>query len=178
MQNKSKKPIYKKWWFWVIIAVILAAAATPSKNEDGSKEGLEDGYTEKVEEIKEEAEEKKEEKSEEINSEIDKINFNIHDVRNDVTGNWRISTIAESIKVQDYALDYYKKYFEDDKEIHGIVNFNYNTTTKISVMGNLLDVTVHEYVSKEEHDAKLLFSGMLLSEYHINIATGEVDKVQ
>lgn len=80
--------------------------------------------------------------------------------------------------MQDYALDYYKKYFKSDDEIHAIVNFNYNTTTKISVMGNLLDVTVYEYVDKEEHDAKLLFSGMLLKEYHVNIDTGEIQEIQ
>ena len=68
----------------------------------------------------------------------------------DVTGNWRVATIAENIEMQDYALDYYKEYFESDDEIHAIVNFNYKTTTKISVIGNLLDVSVYEYVDKEE----------------------------
>ena len=77
-----------------------------------------------------------------------------------------------------YTLDYYKEYFKSDDEIHAIVNFNYKTTTKISVMGNLLDVSVYEYVDKEEHDAKLLFSGMLLKEYHVNKDTGEIEEIQ
>ena len=98
--------------------------------------------------------------------------------KNDVTGNWRIASIAENIEMQDYALDYYKEYFKSDDEIHAIVNFNYKTTTKISVMGNLLDVSVYEYVDKEEHDAKLLFSGMLLKEYHVNKDTGEIEEIQ
>ena len=111
------------------------------------------------------------------NSPIDEIDFSPNDVRNDCTGNWKISTIAENIDIEKHALDYYKKYFENDNQVHAIVNFNYNTTTKISVMGNLLDVSIHEYVPKEEHDAKALFSGMLLSEYHVNTETGEVEQI-
>ena len=89
-----------------------------------------------------------------------------------------IATIAENIEMQDYALDYYKEYFKSDDEIHAIVNFNYKTTTKLSVIGNLLDVSVYEYVDKEEHDAKLLFSGKLLKEYHVNKDTGEIEEIQ
>ena len=58
------------------------------------------------------------------------------------------------------------------------MNFTYNTTSKISVMGNLLDVTIYEYVDKEEHDAKLLFSGMVLDEYFIDIDSGEILNAQ
>lgn len=104
--------------------------------------------------------------------------FQANKVRNDVTGNWRISTIAASVKMQKYALNYYKAKFRDDKEIHGIVNFNYNTTTKISVMGNMLDVTVHEYVKGEEHDANLLFSGMVLEEYYVYLDNGDIEKTK
>ncbi|MCM1115288.1 MAG: hypothetical protein NC397_07320 [Clostridium sp.] len=88
--------------------------------------------------------------------ETDGISFHISNVRNDVTGNWRIALISENIQMQDYAVDYYKEYFKDDKEIHAIVNFNYNTTTKLSVVGDSIDVTVYEYVDKEEHDAQKL----------------------
>ena len=88
-------------------------------------------------------------------SPLDGIKFSVSKVRNDNTGNWRISLIAENIDMSEYALDYYKQYFTDDSKIHFIVNFNYNTTTKIMVMGGDLDVTVQEYVAKEEHDANL-----------------------
>ncbi len=44
------------------------------------------------------------------------------------------------------------------------------------VMGNLLYVTTTEYVDNEELDAKLAYTGMLLSEYCINIDTGEIEK--
>ncbi len=110
--------------------------------------------------------------------EKDGISFHISDVRNDVTGNWRIALIAENIQMRDYAVDYYNEYFKDDKEIHAIVNFNYNTTTKLSVVGDSIDVTVYEYVDKEEHDAKKLFSGKLLKEYFVNINTGEIEEIQ
>ncbi len=98
--------------------------------------------------------------------------------RNDVTGNWRLARIAENIDIEEYALDYYKNYFEADNEIHIIINFSLNTTTRIMVMGNLLDVATMEYVEKEEHDAALACSGMLLNEYHISIDTGEIEKIQ
>ena len=104
--------------------------------------------------------------------------FSVSDVRNDVTGNWRISTIAENIDIQEYALSYYKEYFKDDKEIHAIVNFNYKTTTKISVIGNTLDVSIYDYVDGEEHDAKLLFSGTLLKEYSVNMDNGSIEEIQ
>lgn len=110
--------------------------------------------------------------------ETEGISFHISNVRNDVTGNWRIALIAENIQMQDYAVDYYNEYFKDDKEIHAIVNFNYKTTTKLSVVGDSIDVTVYEYVDKEEHDAKKLFSGMLLKEYFVNIKTGEIEEKQ
>lgn len=111
-------------------------------------------------------------------SPLDGINFRADKVRNDATGNWRISCIAENIDMSEYALDYYKQYFTDDSEIHFIVNFNYNTTTKIMNVGGDLDVTVQEYVSKEEHDAKLLGSGSVLAEYFVNKETGEIEKVR
>ena len=38
------------------------------------------------------------------------ISFSVSKVQNDVTGNWRISTIAENIDIEYYALDYVKRY--------------------------------------------------------------------
>lgn len=111
----------------------------------------------------------------------DPLGFNVmfsDTYRNDVTGNWRLSRIAENINIEEYAIDYYNNYFKSDSEIHIIINFSLNTTTRIAVMGNLLDVSIMEYVDKEEHDAALACSGMLLSEYHVNIDTGEIEKIQ
>ncbi len=97
--------------------------------------------------------------------------------RNDVTGRWRLARIAENKPIEEYVLDYYHNYFESDDEVHIIINFTLNTTNRILVFGNLLDVATMEYVDKEEHDAKIACSGMLLSEYHVNIDTGEIEKI-
>lgn len=103
--------------------------------------------------------------------------FTVSDVRNDVTGNWRISVINKSMNFEEYALSYYNKYFTHDKEIHAIVNFAYMTTTKITVVGDKLDITIYEYVKDEEHDAKKLFGGMLYSEYCVYLDNGDIDKM-
>lgn len=99
-------------------------------------------------------------------------------VRNDATGNWRITTLSESCNIEAYALSYYKENFEEDKEIHAIVNFSTNTTTRIADMGNFIDVTILEYVKKEEHDAKKLFGGMQLGEYWIYKDNGDIKKIK
>ena len=111
---------------------------------------------------------------------IDGIVFSFDDsVRNDVTGNWKISLISDSATPDEYALDYYKTLFSSDDEIHAVINFALNTTNKISVLyGGILDVSVLEYVDGEEHDAKELFSGSLLNEYWVHTDTGEVEKIQ
>lgn len=114
-------------------------------------------------------------------SESDPLGFNVmfsKTYRNDITGNWRLARIAEDINIEEYAVDYYNNYFESDNEVHIIINFSLNTTTNITVMGNLLDVTIMEYVDKEEHDASLACSGALLKEYHVNIDTGEIEEIQ
>lgn len=110
---------------------------------------------------------------------IDDIEFWFSDsVINDITGSWRISSIASSKDITEYAVDYYNTFFSSDDEIHAIVNFSLNTTTSISVpYSGTLDVAVHEYVSGEEHDANALFGGMLLAEYFINLNTGETENI-
>ena len=54
-----------------------------------------------------------------------------------------------------------------------------NTTTKICTAfdSDYMDVTIHNYVNGEEHDAKLLFGGDVTGEYWINIETGEVENL-
>lgn len=107
-------------------------------------------------------------------SKVDGIDFDVRSVRNDTTGNWRIALIAENVEVKDIAFDYYKACFKSDSEIHFIVNFNSNTTSSISVMGDTLYVAVRDYVSGEEHDAKLLGGGTVLGEYYLDKTTGEL----
>lgn len=199
-KEKIKKPWYKRKLIWAIIIIVFimaigsngeststentkqntAAADTQQQPNTESADTTKDEDTAQAA-ISEDTSEQKEDAAadaEDQTSAIDGIKFTVSDVRNDKTGNWRISLIAENIEMQNCALDYYKHYFKDDKEIHAIVNFNYNTTTKISVVGNKLDVSVFEYVKKEEHDANLLFSGQLLKEYLVDKETGAVEEVK
>lgn len=113
------------------------------------------------------------------NKDVDDIDgtFSRNKVRNDTTGNWRISTIAANIQMVDYALSYYEWYMLDD-EIHFIVNFNYNTTTCIQYMNGCIFVTVHEYVDGEEHDANLLGGGMVLAQYIVYPDNGDIEEIQ
>jgi energy-coupling factor transporter transmembrane protein EcfT len=100
-------------------------------------------------------------------------------VRNDKTGNWRLSTVATTENIVEYTKSYYENNFSDDKEIHAIVNFTLNTTTKVSkVLDNILSVTVHEYVDKEEHDANELFSGMVLADYFVYLDNGDIEEIK
>lgn len=107
---------------------------------------------------------------------IDGIDFSFTDhVRNDTTGNWKISLIADSkADAFQYCTDYYKEMFSSDDEVHAIVNFSLNTTSKISVLSDgVLDVCVYDYVKGEEHYAEKLFGGDLLKEDFISVETGE-----
>ena len=110
---------------------------------------------------------------------IDDIEFWFSDsVRNDITGNWRIASIASSKNITDYVIDYYNTLFSSNEEIHAIVNFSLNTSSSISVLyDGMLDVVIHEYIDGEEHDANVLFGGMLLKEYWINTKSGEIDEI-
>src|SRR5699024_7976500 len=74
------------------------------------------------------------------------------DVRNDKTGNWRKSTLAENIDIEEYALSYQELHMKED-EVHHIINFTRNTTTWLNEMNGLLYVDIKERVDKEEHDA-------------------------
>ncbi|BBF41940.1 hypothetical protein lbkm_0620 [Lachnospiraceae bacterium KM106-2] len=100
-------------------------------------------------------------------------------VRNDVTGNWKYARLFTTEDLNEYAKSYYEEYFEDDDEIHGIVNFSTKTTTKIATLSsNILSVTVHEYVENEEYDAKTMYSGNILKEYFVYLDNGDIEKVR
>ena len=98
-------------------------------------------------------------------------------VNDDVTGNWRLARVATSAFVTDYAVAYYENYFESDDEIHVIVNFSTKTTSIVKKVANILDITVHEYVDKEEHSAKTIGGGTIYGEYHVHLDTGEVEEL-
>lgn len=103
--------------------------------------------------------------------------FARNDVRNDVTGKWKVSTINKNFDIPYYALSYYNKYIHNDNEIHAIVNFNDNTTTCISCQSGNLYVTVHKYVKGEEHNAKIMFSGAVIKDYIIYTDNGDIELI-
>ncbi len=153
--------------------------------------------------------------------------LSIRNVRNDVTGNWRITTIANSSlsdienyafdyyhkyfknndeihaiinfstrttnrlqiwittiansslsDIENYAFDYYHKYFKNNDEIHAIINFSTRTTNRLQISGNSILVTIHEYEEDEEHDAKELFKGDVLSMYTVYADNGDIERIK
>lgn len=103
--------------------------------------------------------------------------LSIQKMNNDATGNFRYCMTTDKKHIEDYALDYYKKYMKSS-EIHYIVNFTYNITVCITDLGDRLDLTVTQYVSKEEHDATTIGSGTLLSEFHVYLDNGDIEQIQ
>lgn len=102
-------------------------------------------------------------------------------VNNDVTGNWRYTTIpvSENIDTIEYALSYYHKYFKSNSEIHYIINFTKNTTSCINTFdGNTLDIAVYEHIDGEERNAKQMPSGTLLEKYSVYTDNGDIEKIQ
>lgn len=110
-------------------------------------------------------------------AEIDAAQF-YSSVRNDTTDNWRKFEIVADTDFLEYARCYYDKYFESNDEIHAIINLGTKTSTCIKCSGDRLDVTIHEYVDKEQHDANIMFSGNLVGEYFVYLDNGDIEKVQ
>jgi len=112
--------------------------------------------------------------------EVDGINVLYHDnVRNDVTGKWRLAVIADGSDLNNYVADFYKYFVRDDSEIFGIVNLTLRTSTLVTpVKEDWLDITITEYQDGEEHDANALYGGASLGEYWINTKTGEIDNLE
>ena len=92
-----------------------------------------------------------------------------------MTGKWRYATISNDVDIQDYVLSYYKEYFKSDDEVHAIINFANNTTTRINSGGDRLLVTVLDYVDGEEHDAKKMFGGTPLESYCVYLDNGDIE---
>lgn len=183
-ENKQKSKLSKKITIIICVVVFFIIIATFGEFEDPETKNTPTKITETITKEKKiisketvPPETEKVVKSDTYN--FDGISFFFTDhVNNDLTGTWKISTIATNKQVTDYAVNYYKKMFSSVDEIHAIVNFSLNTTNSITYLGdNILNVKVYDYVNKEEHDAKLLFSGTLLKEYQINIKTGKIEDI-
>jgi hypothetical protein len=90
-------------------------------------------------------------------------------VQNDVTGTWRWATANTSEYILNWAADYYLQFFEDDSEIHCVINYGDSTTTCVKVVLGELCVDVHQYLEGEEGDAKIMFGGELLDEQWLKL---------
>lgn len=96
----------------------------------------------------------------------------------DKVGNLRTAVYVNAATVEDFAIDYYNAYFENDDEIHGVCNLGLNTTARIKVIdSNTLEVTTFEYVKSEEHYAESLFSGTMLTQSFVYIDSGEIERL-
>jgi len=104
--------------------------------------------------------------------------FSVSKMREDTTGNFRKSEIADiSFEPEKYALSYYKNYFKRDDEVHYIVNFSTGTTTCITCPFGFLEIIVTEYVEGEQHSAKTIGGGTLLEQYWVYPDNGDIEKI-
>lgn len=99
-------------------------------------------------------------------------------VRNDVTEKWKCLVIAENnFDITEYALSCYENYFDSDETILAVINLTTKTSASVRKVAGNLYVSQYEYVDGEEHDAKIMFSGMHLLDYIVYIDNGDIEKV-
>ena len=168
-KHASKKPIYKKVWFWIII-VLVVFAALGNSGDKGDEPSSTAGKTSTSETVS----------STEVSDDAPATSFLDFDVtfsdtfKNDTTGKWRKAFVSTSEEIQEYALDYYREYFKSDDEVHVIYNFSLNTVNCLTVNGDTLFINMTDYVKGEEHDAKEACGGTHLGDLQISIESGEI----
>ena len=147
-----KKPIYKKWWFWVIVLLGLSAIGNLGKEtEDDSSSQSSSSQTTSVQSssVASSSEIKGSSDRDSLNEALGDPSALFYDnVQNDVTGNWRLMVYSSPETIVDHAVEYYNAYFESDKEIHWAVNQELKTTSCISVVLGYLHFVVLVYVEK------------------------------
>lgn len=192
MKNKNMKIIFVVVCLIIIIAGIKSLISSPGeeKQTDPTQtESVSEIQTEETEKLSEEVQEASNEEvvehrtgdnivgvSEKDIEDLDPVFYK--SVINDVTGNWRYATIADDIDIEYYILSYYKNYFSADNEVHAIINFTRNTTTRLNYSGGVITVTIMDYVDGEEHDAKKLFSGQVLATYYVYADNGDIEELK
>ncbi len=99
-------------------------------------------------------------------------------IKNDNDGKWKFAGYSSGDAQENLALDYYKAYFENDDEIHALINYAANNIAKITSMdANTIEVTILDHISDEEQSTKTIFSGKPLKKYWINKNTGAVEEI-
>lgn len=182
--EQPKKPFYKKTWFIVLVALIVIGGVSNMIN-GGSDSDPAGSALSQTSEVLAHTSEIIANASEAVSAESSSArewqgeDLVIQKVRNDKTGKWRVAVVSSGTPQDQYAYEYYQRYMKDDPSYNNlfIVNLGLKTTTGIfnSEATGQIDVTVHEYVDGEEHDAVLLNSGMDLEQTKIlSASTGEV----
>lgn len=203
-KDTSKKPVYKKWWFWAIIIFIGLCIIVPNDSisdsdsdiaaenqgdvndessdlvaENESPDAPNSKQSDSSDAIKSDSEKSVSEMPDETSIKLASYGVVfIGDVNNDVTGNWRYATYYSDVSQETIAVDYCNTYFKSDNEVHALINEANNTVACIQHMtSDLLGVTIHKYSKGEELDAKELFGGDVIAEYFVTISTGEIEEV-
>lgn len=178
-QKEARKPITKKWWFWVIVAFLvvgvignLLGLGGDTQQSATNKPSASQSEVPTVSDTSS-ATQPPETESEAISALSFDVTFS-DTFRNDSTGRWRKALIASSETPDLYAVDYYKEYFKADDEVHIIYNFTLNTVNALTVQSGTLFVNVTEYVNGEEHDAKEACGGQQYGQYQFDLSTGEL----
>lgn len=206
--NKAniKKPLYKKWWFWVVAVLALSfmygtiqimtgtypidtvefstsTTESPVAQEPGKESALVEAEVPSEEtlaetEPSEEAESTALAFDPALGKDIDDLTwYGPGSVNNDVTGKWYLARVNGAGEMVDYALSYYLKYFGSEDEVHFLVNFSTDTTTRLNYAAGMLFVSTYEHEDGEENDAKVMPAGMLLGSYIVDVKTGEIEDV-
>lgn len=171
---KEKKPFYKKWWFWVIIVVIVVAAVAGTGESGSESNSLRQNQNDSSN-VSNESISQNNELREALKTKIDSSLLFDTSIRNDKTDNWRLARLATNLPITDYALDYYEAYFDNDNEVHAVINFTKNETNNITAGNGMLFIDTHQYVKDEEHDASELFGGPIIAQYIIDLNSGEIE---
>ena len=176
--QKLQKPLYKKWWFWVIVVCLVGAAGSglsggdkpvepgPSTSQTPPAETKQEpeappaetsqapaDSTPETSELPAETEPEPDAR-EALDDALGGTTF-YENVRNDVTGKWRVLVFYSAENIVDHAVEYYNAYFSADDEIHIAVNLGLKTTSVMNVSGGVMYVSVHEYIRSEEHTSEL-----------------------
>lgn len=176
---------YKNWKVWLSVAIVFVVGMTGDSQTDDVE--AEEPVVEEVAEIDEKPEKEVVDKDESVEEEAEETEENnlpeelqdlrVRDVRDDVTGNWRVVVDNKNFKMPENAVAYSDEYMNED-ETHFLVSFTTYTTTIINDYSGVLYVDIKEYVKKEEHYADTLGNGMLLKSYQVVKETGEITELE
>ncbi|MCR5626563.1 MAG: hypothetical protein K6F99_04540 [Lachnospiraceae bacterium] len=110
------------------------------------------------------------------NLDFDEIETNVvlAAVNGDDTGLLRYCTVKTDKDLKGYIFSYYDKHFDTADEIHGIINTENNTITKIECVGEYVVVSVYPYKEGQENNVMSIFPGEPKEQYNVFLDNGDV----